>query len=99
MTGASSDSYLGGLFRTASAGNIARKCLRWRAIARRPRISKPKREPRPRKQPACPKRDEVAELLSQGLEFDQIAERIGITVKAAQRHFEKIRQRLGPQAT
>lgn len=45
-----------------------------------------------------PKRDRVAELLSDGLDFDQIAERLDITRKAAKRHFEKIRAMLGAQA-
>jgi DNA-binding NarL/FixJ family response regulator len=51
-----------------------------------------------RKAPPSPKRDQVSELLSEGLEFDQIAERVGITVKAVRRHFENIREGLGVQA-
>lgn len=45
-----------------------------------------------------PLRDQVAEYLSQGLEYDQVAERMGISVGAVRRHFEKIRAALGPQA-
>ena len=47
---------------------------------------------------ASPKRDAVAQLLSDGLDFDAIAERLGITIKAARRHFDKIRKALGEQA-
>lgn len=97
MSGAPSDSYLGGMFRTASAGNIARKCLRRQKLARRATAPKPKKESKPRRIQS-PKRDRVAELLSEGLEFGQIAERIGITRKAVKRHFENICERLGAQA-
>lgn len=51
-----------------------------------------------RKAPPSPKRDQVSELLSEGLAFDQIAERAGITIKAVRRHFENIRKELGAQA-
>ena len=47
---------------------------------------------------ASPKRDAVAQLLSEDLEFDAIAERMGLTVKAVRRHFEMIRKALGEQA-
>jgi predicted ArsR family transcriptional regulator len=43
-------------------------------------------------------RDQVAEHLSNELDFEQIAERMGLTVKAVRRHFEKIRRDLGVQA-
>lgn len=95
MSGAPSDSYLGGLFRTSSAGNIARK-----AAHRRPVhivSPKPARPPKPRRQ-ASPKRDEFAELLSQDLSIAEIGDRMGLTPKAAQRQFETICKRLGPQA-
>ena len=96
MSGAPSDSYLCGLFRTASAGNIARKFLRARKVAeRRAPKPKPKKLPKPIQ---SPQRDQVAEMLSIGLELDQIAERMGITRKAVKRHLETIRERLGPQA-
>lgn len=97
MTGAPSDSHGGGLFRTASAGNISRrfKALRRKAAGA---LSRPASILPPKKPPASPKRDQVAELLSQGLEFDAIAERAGLTLKAVRKHFEAIRKQLGPQA-
>lgn len=93
MSGAPSDSYGHGLFRTSSAGNISRrfKALRRKAAGT---LSRP---PCPKK-PASPKRDEVAELLAQGLELNAIAERMGLTEKAVSRHFDAIRKRLGAQA-
>jgi DNA-binding NarL/FixJ family response regulator len=97
MSGAPSDSYLGGLFRSCSAGNLARRYARQRQLAKQ----KPTPKPRKQRAPVVPKpfkRDQVAELLSQGLDFDQIASSIGITTKAVRRHFEAIRQRLGAQA-
>lgn len=94
MSGAPSDSYGGGLFRTASAGNISR---RFKAM-RRKAAGTLSRPPCPKRPPAPPKRDEVAELLSQGLEFDAIAERMGLTLKAVRKHFDDIRKRLGAQA-
>jgi DNA-binding NarL/FixJ family response regulator len=89
---------MSGLFQTASPGNTARKFIRGRQLDRRapPVPKKAQREPRKAQPPV--KRDEVAELLSDGLEFDQIAERMGITLKAVRRHFEKIRELMGPQA-
>lgn len=94
MSGAPSDSYGHGLFRTASAGNLSR---RWKALRRKAEgtLSRPPRNRGPYK---SPKRDEVAELLSQGFEFDAIAERMGLTVQAVRKHFDAIRKRLGPQA-
>jgi hypothetical protein len=45
------------------------------------------------------KRDEFGELLlSIGLELRRDRERMGITLKAARRHFDKICKSLGPQA-
>jgi DNA-binding NarL/FixJ family response regulator len=44
------------------------------------------------------KRDQVAELLSEELSIEAIAERMGLTDKAVRRHLEKIRAGLGPQA-
>lgn len=111
------DSYVGGMFATKSDANLMRSIKRKRqrnvvGIAfgeglRRPRIAKPK-APKVdrRKHPPSPKRDQLAELLSEhdlatGYEGGDIAEcaaRMGITLKAARRHFETIRKRLGPQA-
>lgn len=51
-----------------------------------------------RKLAPSPLRDEVAALLAAGLEFKDIATRTGLTVKSVRRHFDKIRERLGPQA-
>jgi DNA-directed RNA polymerase specialized sigma24 family protein len=45
-----------------------------------------------------PKRDAVADYLSQEWSFEQIAEHMGITVKAVSRHFERICKGLGKQA-
>lgn len=84
MSGAPSDSYGHGLFRTASAGNLSR---RWKALRRRGKLPK-----------KLTKRDEVAELLSQGFELDAIAERMRLTAKAVRSHFDAIRKQLGPQA-
>jgi DNA-binding NarL/FixJ family response regulator len=84
--------YLGGLFRSSSAANIGRR----RKPTQFHKVAKPKRAPKPR--PAPVKRDEVAEHLSDGLGLDQIAERMGITRKAVDHHFAKIRQGLGEQA-
>jgi DNA-binding NarL/FixJ family response regulator len=99
MSGAQSDSYLGGLFRTKSAANYSRsrKSLK-RYHAGIPGFAKPRAKRKPKPAPAPIKRDTVAEHLSNGLEFDQIAERMGITRKAVERHFAKIRKGLGEQA-
>jgi DNA-binding NarL/FixJ family response regulator len=84
------------MFCTASPCNVARR-YKTRLRLSLKRVSPPK-ERKPRKPIRSPKRDEVAELLSVGLEFDQIADHVGITIKAAKRHFEKICKLLGPQA-
>jgi DNA-binding NarL/FixJ family response regulator len=99
MSGAASDSYVGGLFRTASAGNLARR-FKARQRTARGQVYRPagNRQPKLRKKPASPKRDQVAELLSLDLDFDAIAERIGISRKAVKRHFECICKALGTQA-
>ena len=47
---------------------------------------------------ASPKRDAVAQLLSEEFDFAQIAQELGITIKAVRRHFEMIRKALGEQA-
>lgn len=82
--------YLGGLFRSSSAANIGRH--RKPAFQRVARAPKPKREPKPLKM------DIVAEHLSNGLELSQIAQIMGITIKAVEHHFAKIRKQLGGQA-
>lgn len=111
MTGSRSDSYLGGLFQTSSAGNMARRAKRTKqrletgrappivfgdgpVRQRREKIRKPDK----RLSPVSPKRDDVAELLSEGLDVAQVAERMGITQRAVRRHLDQIRKRLGPQA-
>lgn len=68
------------------------------ANKRRQRPRTIRQSPRKRKAPPSPVRDAVAELLSENLELPAIAEQLGITLKAARRHLESIRQRLGPQA-
>jgi DNA-binding NarL/FixJ family response regulator len=85
MSGTQSDSYLGGLFRTKSAANYSRsrKSLK-RYHAGIPGFAKPRAKRKPKPAPAPIKRDTVAEHLSNGLEFDQIAERMGITRKAVE---------------
>jgi hypothetical protein len=45
-----------------------------------------------------PKLDEFAELLSRDIEIHAIAERMGITRRAANSMLLRIRKRLGPQA-
>jgi DNA-binding NarL/FixJ family response regulator len=97
MSGAPSDSFLGGLFRTASEGNIARRGGWKRAKVKAKPAPKPKVARAPYVVPS-PMRDQVAEHLSNELDFEQIAERMGLTVKAVRRHFEKIRRDLGVQA-
>lgn len=99
MSGGQNDSYYGGMFHSSSSGNMARRAKQhnlrkrngsrpavvWGVIDRR-------------KCPPSPVRDQVAEHLSEGLDFDQIAKLMAITPKAVRRHFENIRKRLGPQA-
>lgn len=95
----SSQTSIGSLFSTASAANAARRFIRGRQLDKRAKPSPVVKVTKaPRKTLQSPKRDQVAELLSSGMEFDQIAERVGITVNAARRHFERIRKGLGPQA-
>lgn len=97
MSGAPSDSYGHGLFRTVSAANISR---RFKALRRKTAgaLSRPSRNRAPKKAPVPRKRDEVAELLSLGFEFDAIAKRMGMTIKAVRKHFDAIRKQLGRQA-
>lgn len=84
------------MFCTASPCNLVRRYKTRLRLSRKPVAQR--KVQKPRKPIRSPKRDEVAELLSIGLEFDQIAEQIGITTKAAKRHFEKICKLLGSQA-
>jgi DNA-binding NarL/FixJ family response regulator len=96
VSGAPSDSFLGGLFRTASAGNISRRLKArgrdpWKPVT--PKTVKP---PKPPKRPA--KRDQVAELLSLDMNLNDIAAEMGISRKAVDHHFSAIRKRLGAQA-
>lgn len=67
MSGAPSDSYAHGLFRTASEGNISR---RYKALQRKAAGTLSRPPSAPRKPPASPKRDRVAELLSRGMDFE-----------------------------
>ena len=59
------------------------------AYFRKRRAAKPKK---------LTKRDQFAELLSEDLSLATIAERMGITPKAAERHLYAIRKALGAQA-
>jgi DNA-binding NarL/FixJ family response regulator len=104
MAGAPSDSYGGGLFHTASAGNIGRRAARKRRIAaaRKPKSRAAYFRQRRAKSATLKgpsKRDTVAELLAEGVALDAIPERLGLTTKAVAKHFEAIKKRLGPQAT
>jgi DNA-binding NarL/FixJ family response regulator len=105
VTGAPSDFSLGGLFRTASAGNLARKAARRRkvkAAGGNPLKSRAtyfrKRRAVQRKEKPVGKRDQVAELLAEDWSLAEIATALGLTDKAVRRHLEAIRKRLGPQA-
>lgn len=101
MSGSSNDSYVGGLFRTKSEANYNRSVKSTRRYYRGEiGIAKPRKRRVVRVVAPKPpsKRDQVAELLSEGLEFPQIAESLGLTIKAVRRHFDMIRKSLGAQA-
>lgn len=96
MSGAPSDSYAGGLFRTASAGNMSR------SIKRRQQLGNAKppsgNKPRERKRRATPRLDQFAEHLANGLAPGDAAAAMGLSRKKGHDLLGKLRKRLGPQA-
>ena len=109
MSGAPSDSYLGGLFSTTSAGNLSRRMKRRKqrnvqylqfgegVVRRRGGDKKPRKPPKGRAQ-SSPRLDEFAELLAEGLSVQEAAEKMGATFSKARGYLSRIRKRLGPQA-
>lgn len=99
MSGAPDDFGKTRMFHTASPGNIGRRLAarkyHLRKAATQKRVPKPKAAAKPTR-PS--KKDQVAELLSEEKGIEEIAECVGISVKAVRRHIEKIRDDLGLRA-
>jgi hypothetical protein len=96
VTGAPSDSYVGGLFHTASAGNMARSYKAKKRAANRPLQHKP-RAKKPR-QSATPQMDIFAEHLANGLSPGDAAVAMGRPREKGHVYLNRLRKRLGPQA-
>ena len=100
MVGSRSDSYLGGLFQTSSAGNMARRVkrrkqkkvsyLRWGSG-----IALAKKAPKPKKDTQL---DRFAEHLAEGLSVREASEKMGLSYHTGNTMLARIRKRLGPQA-
>jgi DNA-binding NarL/FixJ family response regulator len=93
MGGAPSDSYVGGLFRTASAGNMSRSYK----SRRRYQAEVAQAKKRAKKQ-GTSRLDEFAEHLANGLTPKEAAEPLGLSPSSGRVYLATLRKRLGPQA-
>jgi hypothetical protein len=100
VSGSKSDSYLGGLFQTSSAGNMARRAKRakQRREGKAVGIIFGNGRVRQTKPQGTRRIDQFAELLSQGLEPWECAEKMGLKRTSGRVYLATIRKRLGPQA-
>lgn len=90
MTGSPSDSYMGGLFRTRSASNIARSGQGYAFGGEKAKIIK--------RNLARLRLDNFAELLANGATIKSAAERAGVSEQKGKSLFKQICDGLGPQA-
>jgi DNA-binding NarL/FixJ family response regulator len=93
MGGAPSDSYLGGLFRTSSAGNMSRSYKSRRRY--QAEVAQAKKHA---KKKTGARLDEFAEHLANGMTPKEASAAMGLSPSSGRVYLATLRKRLGPQA-